>query len=113
MRVISGSAAYEGDEDDIHDQLVRWFEESEMARMDEIELSQRDRDYYDGIQWTKEEIDQLKARGQPIITINRIKDKVQTLCGLERKARTDPKAYARTPSEEQRADAATQALRYV
>jgi hypothetical protein len=35
------------------------------------------------------------------------------LCGLERKARTDPKAFPRTPAEEDRADAATQSLRYV
>jgi hypothetical protein len=32
---------------------------------------------------------------------------------MERKARTDPKAFARTPAEEDRADAATQALRYI
>ena len=35
------------------------------------------------------------------------------LCGLERKARTDPKAFSRTPEEEDLADAATQALRYI
>ena len=32
---------------------------------------------------------------------------------MERKARTDPKAFPRTPTEEDRADAATQALRYI
>ena len=32
---------------------------------------------------------------------------------MERKARTDPKAFARTPAEEDRADAATQCLRYI
>ncbi len=32
---------------------------------------------------------------------------------MERKARTDPKAFSRTPAEEDRADAATQALRYI
>jgi hypothetical protein len=45
--------------------------------------------------------------------INRIHDKVSLLCGMERKARTDPKAFARTPAEEDRAEAATQALRYI
>ena len=84
-----------------------------MARQDEIELAQRDREYFDGAQWTKEEIKVLKDRGQPPITINKIADKVQLLCGMERKARTDPKAFARTPAEEDRADAATQCLRYI
>ena len=115
IRDLTGSdpSAYPKDLDDLHARLIRWFEESEMARMDEIELAQRDREYFDGYQWTKEEIKVLKDRGQPPITINKIADKVQLLCGMERKARTDPKAFARTPAEEDRADAATQCLRYI
>ena len=105
--------AYPRDLDDLHARLIRWFEESELARMDEIDLAQRDRDYVDHIQWTREEIKILRERGQPVITINKIKDKLELLCGMERKARTDPKAFARTPAEEDRADAATQCLRYI
>ena len=105
--------AYPRDIDELHKQLVRWFEESELARQDEIRLAERDREYYDHVQWTKEEMDVLKARGQPAIVINKVHDKVSLLCGMERKARTDPKAFARTPAEEDRAEAATQALRYI
>jgi hypothetical protein len=105
--------AYPRDLDELHDRLVRWFEESEMARQDEIALAQRDRDYVDHDQYTREERKVLNERGQPIITINKIADKLQLLCGMERKARTDPKAFARTPAEEDRADAATQALRFI
>ena len=105
--------AYPKDLDDLHGRLVRWFEESEMARMDEIDLAQRDREYFDGFQWTREELKLLNERGQPAIVINKVADKVQLLCGMERKARTDPKAFSRTPAEEDRADAATQALRYI
>ena len=105
--------AYPKDLDDIHARLIRWFEESELARMDEIDLAQRDREYFDGSQWTRDELKLLKERGQPAIVINKVADKVQLLCGMERKARTDPKAFARTPAEEDRADAATQALRYI
>ena len=35
------------------------------------------------------------------------------MCGLERKSRTDPKAFARNPADEDKADAATQGLRYI
>ena len=105
--------AYPRDLDDLHARLIRWFEESELARMDEIDLAQRDREYFDGMQWTRDELKLLKERGQPAIVINKVADKVQLLCGMERKARTDPKAFARTPAEEDRADAATQALRYI
>jgi len=105
--------AYSGDVDKQHDQLVRWFEESEMARMEEIEAAERDRAYFNHEQWTKAELDALKARGQPPIIINKIHDKIELLCGLERKARTNPKCFPRTPNEDDRADAATQALRYI
>ena len=105
--------AYPKDLDDLQKQLVRWFEESEMARQDEIALAERDREYFDHVQWTKEEVNELKRRGQPPIVVNKIHDKVSLLCGMERKARTDPKAFARTPAEEDRAEAATQALRYI
>lgn len=104
---------YPRDLDELQKQLVRWFEESEMSRMDEIELAQRDRAYYDHDQWTREELAELKKRGQPAIVVNKIHDKISLLCGMERKARTDPKAFARTPAEEDRADTATQALRYI
>ena len=109
----SDPTVYPRDLDEMHAELVRWFEESEMARQDEITLATRDRSYADGEQWTKEEHAELKKRGQPPITVNKIADKLQLLCGMERKARTDPKAFARTPAEEDRADAATQALRYI
>jgi hypothetical protein len=112
-RTIEAEAKYPRDLDELHDELVRWFEESEMARQDEITLAQRDRDYVDGAQWTKEELAELKKRGQPAIVINKCIEKIQLLCGIERKARTDPKAYARTPQEEDLADAATQALRFI
>ena len=104
---------YPGDLDALHDQLVSWFEDAEHASHEERKDADKAREYYDGFQWTKAEQEALKKRGQPEITINKILPKVSMLCGLERKARTDPKAYPRTPSEEDRADAATQALRYL
>lgn len=71
------------------------------------------RDYFDGKQYTAEEVNILKARGQPIITDNKIKDKVEYMEGVERKTRTDPKAFPRTPVHEEDADVATDSIRYV
>jgi hypothetical protein len=75
--------------------------------------SEKSRDYVDHKQWTSEEIAALQARKQPIITDNKIKDKVEYLEGMERKTRTDPKAYPRTPKHGEDADVATDAIRYV
>ncbi len=77
------------------------------------EASERDRDYYDGHQWTAEEIAILRQRKQPVITINRIKRKIDAMVGLEQRGRVDPRAYPRNPQDEGAADAATKALVYV
>jgi hypothetical protein len=76
-------------------------------------LAKKCRDYKDGNQWTPDERKTLEKRKQPCITDNKIQDKVDTLMGLEKQQRTDPKAYPRNPGDEGAAEAATDALRYV
>jgi len=93
--------------------LCRWFEEAEDATDEARRLAERDRDYYDGKQWTQKEMDTLKKRGQPALTVNYVQRKVNFLRGLEQRQRTDPKAFPRTPHEEQLSEAATDALRFV
>ncbi len=92
--------------------LVAMFEDSEQATRPARQLSERDRDYYDGKQWTDTEIKALRDRKQPIVTFNRIQRKVDYLSGLERQQRKDPKAFPRNPKDEDAANAATDAIRY-
>lgn len=92
--------------------LVRMFEEAEEATYDARALSERDRDYVDNKQLTDEEVKTLKKRGQPPVIINRIKDKIEFLVGMEIERRVDPKAFPRTPKHAQDADGASQALKY-
>lgn len=99
--------------DDELSRLVAWFEEAEDATAAARRLAERDRDYYDNDQWTRQELEILRRRKQPALTINYIQRKVDFLRGMERRMRTDPKAFPRTPREEQLADAATDALRFV
>ena len=101
----------EGDE--LASRLVTWFEGAETDSEDARTLAERDRDYYDNKQWTSEEVQVLNDRKQPVITINRIKRKVDALKGIERQQRTDPKAFPRNPSDEDASEAATDAIRYV
>lgn len=77
------------------------------------EASERDRDYYDDHQWTAEEIAVLNQRRQPVITINRIKRKVDAMVGIEQRMRADPKAFPRSPQQEEMAEVATKALTFV
>lgn len=96
-----------------HEKLLRQFEEAFDDSTDERRDAERDRDYYDGIQLTEEEIATLRQRKQPVVISNRIKPKVDSLLGFEKRQRTDPRAYPRTPKHDQDAQAVTDALRYV
>jgi hypothetical protein len=101
----------EGDQDLAR--FVHQFNQSADTTRDARKEAQIYRDYYDNKQWSDDEIEVLRRRGQPAITDNRLKDKVDYTLGLERKLRTDPKAQPRTPNDDLGADAATSALRYV
>lgn len=83
------------------------------ATMDNRLLQQRDRDYYDGKQYTEEQEAKLCARGQAPTIVNRVKPKAEGLIGLYIVRNTDPKAYPRTKKHEKAAHAITDALRYV
>jgi hypothetical protein len=99
-------------ENDVSD-LVRMFEESEEATRDARKLSERDIDYRDNKQWTDKETKKIEERGQPVVTFNRIQRKMDYLSGLEKQQRKDPKAFPRTPDDQDAADAATDAIRFV
>lgn len=76
-------------------------------------LSERCRDYYDGKQWTPEQVKALKARKQAPIVNNRIKIKLNGLLGLVSIRQGDPKAYPRNQeADSQAAEAVTDGLRY-
>lgn len=91
----------------------RKFRAYETNKQREIREAQQARRYYHGKQWTDDEIARLNRRGQPVITDNRIARKIDFLIGVEQRMRRDPKAYPRTPKDEQSADTATAGLRYV
>ncbi len=109
------SAGYGADgesDDDNLAELVARFEEAEDATEDARKAAERDRDYYDGKQYTSAELKVLRDRGQPDIVINRIKPKIDFLAGYEASNRTDPRAFPRTPQDQEASEAATDALRY-
>jgi hypothetical protein len=70
--------------------------------------------YFHGVQWDQKEAKTLDDRGQPIITFNRIKRKVNTICGILERMKQDPKAFPRSPQKtaEDGAELCTKVLRY-
>jgi hypothetical protein len=90
-------------------QFEEYLEGTKTAR----EAARKCRRYKDGNQWTTQERDTLNKRKQPCITDNKIQDKCDTLFGIEKQMRTDPKAFPRNPGDDGSAEAATDALRYI
>ncbi len=95
------------------EQLKAWFSDAEDSSFKSRALSERDRDYLDGNQLDAEEIAELTKRGQPVVTMNQIRRKINLMVGLEVQRRTDPKGFAVQPSDQGGADAMTDALRFV
>lgn len=95
------------------EQLVQWFDDYEEASFEARQLAEKDRDFYDGKQWTEDEENELNNRGQAASVFNRIAPKIDFILGMEAQTRTVPKAHPRTPVEEGGADAATDAVRFV
>lgn len=95
-----------------HSRMKRAYLDYLMNKQDEIEEQKISRRYYHSDQYNKKMLDAYKARKQPVVTFNRIGRKIDGVVGLIERLRQDPKAYPRTPKQEQGAELATAALRY-
>ncbi len=93
-------------------QLKRLYQEArdntDTARK-EAELSQ---DYYDGKQWTSEQIKVLRKRKQPEIWVNRIAPAVNGILGVLEQGQADPRAFPRNEEDQDASEVATDGLRY-
>jgi len=98
------------------DDLKKMFQRSVDAQDTARIMARRDRDWYDNYdntQWTDEEKNELKSRGQPVVTANYIRRKINFLLGFEQRSRSDPRAYPRNPNDDQAAQTVTEVLDYV
>lgn len=83
------------------------------SKVDEIEEQKQARHYYHGSHWDAKSLGVLRGRRQVPTTWNRIGRKINGIVGLVERMRSDPKALPRTPKNEDGAEIATQAIRYV
>ena len=82
------------------------------SKREEIDEQKDARRYYNASQWTSEQLEVLRKRKQPAMTVNMIGPKINGVVGLIEKLRQDPKAFARTPKHEEGAELATAVIRY-
>lgn len=81
-------------------------------KANEIEEQKESRRYFHCVQWTKEQMDAIRARGQPVTTKNEFERKVNAIVGLLERLKQDPKGYPNSPKHMDGADVATATLRY-
>jgi hypothetical protein len=93
--------------------LKRMFEDARALTYDSRRESQIDQDYYDGYQWTAEERLALKGRKQPDLVFNRVRPAINGTLGVIKQGATDPRAYPRTPQDEDSADVVSKTLRFI
>jgi hypothetical protein len=98
---------------DYHVARIEEFEAAEDASRRMRERAERDVDYYDNKQLTEEEFREIEKRGQPPVTLNMIRQKIDYLLGLEKTSRSTPRALPRTRKHEDDAFAVGDALKYV
>lgn len=75
--------------------------------------SEKCRRYYDGEQLDGPKTLALRRARQPRVIRNEIKPAINGLLGILQQAKVDPRAWPRNPDNEEQADVASKALRYV
>ena len=101
------------DKNDALGRYKKMLDEARSALEEPRQLSQRDRDYYDGKQLTVKQRNTLKRRKQPETIRNRIGPAIDGMLGILEQAKVDPRAYPRNPQDEDASDVATKCLQYV
>ncbi|MEF8794429.1 MAG: portal protein [Thiohalorhabdus sp.] len=114
-------AAQEGDDHPLEgpqaqsklSQLQEWYQQAREGQYENRQQQEIDADFYDGLQWTQEDIDTLQARGQPAFVFNNIKPAVDWVIGTERKTRADFKVFPRKDEDREIAQIKGKLLKYV
>lgn len=122
--MASGELVHDDDEpkgnvldDDAHDRLhgqLLGFYQRELDRQNENRIQQAvDEDYYDNDQWSEEDAQTLRDRGQAPICYNVISQTINWIIGSEKRGRTDFNVLPRGKEDAKPAERKTQLLKYL
>lgn len=96
-----------------YNQIREWYEQERDRQAANRYQMALDEDYYDGLQWTEEDAQELLSRGQAPLVFNEIKPTLDWMIGTERRTRIDFKVLARRKENTDSAEAKTQLLKYL
>lgn len=95
------------------EQYRRLFRQSREMTLVTRERATVYRKYYDGDQWDEKSRKAKERRREPTFAINRVRPGIEGMIGVVEKGKSDPRAYPRTPNDEDASEVATDTLRYV
>lgn len=97
----------------LHRKLMMWYlQERDKQAHNRYQMA-IDEDYYDGLQWSDEDAQELADRGQAPLVFNQIKPTVNWMLGTERRTRFDGKVLPREESDESGAEVKSKLLKYL
>lgn len=98
---------------ELHAKLINYYR-MELHRQSENRFQQAlDEDYFDSIQYTETELQELQERGQPATVYNVIQQSVNWVTGAEKRGRTDFKVLPRGKEDSKQAEGKTKYLKYL
>lgn len=97
----------------LHSMLMEWMLQERDKQSENRYQMAIDEDYYDGLQWSDEDAQELIARGQAPLVYNLVKPTINWLLGTERRTRIDGKVLPREEDDEEGAEVKTKLLKYL
>lgn len=94
------------------DKVREWWRQAQISQRENRAEQATDEAYYDGEQWTEEEIKVLQARLQAPLVFNVTKNTINWILGTERKSRIDYKVLPREKDDSKGAEAKTKLIKY-
>jgi hypothetical protein len=91
---------------------MQWRRQARVAQADNRMEQAIDEDYYDGIQYTPEDLHVLLERNQPPLVYNVTKNTINFILGTERKARMDSRVLPRKKASVSSAKTKTKIMKY-
>ena len=93
--------------------LLEWRQQARIAHADNRIEQALDEDYYDGLQWSQDEIDALEERGQAPLVFNEIKPAIDWIIGTEKRTRVDWNVLPRNEDDSAPAESKKKLLKYI
>ena len=98
---------------DLEQRILSWFSDAITPWSAWKETAYSDRSYYEGRQWSPQETTELERLGQPVITVNHLWSKINSLVGMMLQQQPTIKCLPRGKADAVLASVATSVIRYV